>query len=166
VHAGTGFGEPVLKEPRPFSQDFSGGWRKYEASELSFPCWVNILSFLWHWWLDDRKDIRTCATCRQWFSSGTVGRKTERNQITKVYLFQRHLSSSRICRGPCDAEVSQVRRTRWTPNERKALRSTQLPCCRPICLEQSTATSPNDDISREQFARDLKTVLFARAYSS
>ena len=24
----------------------------------------------------------------------------------------------------------------------------------------------NDDISREQFARDLKTVLFARAYSS
>ena len=24
----------------------------------------------------------------------------------------------------------------------------------------------NDDVSREQFARDLKTVLFARAYSS
>jgi len=40
------------------------------------------------------------------------------------------------------AEVSQLRRTRWAPNERKVLRSTQLPCCRTICLEQSTTTSP------------------------
>jgi len=46
----------------------------------------------------------------------------------------RHLSSSCICRRPCDADVSQLRRTRWAPNERKALRSTQLPCCCTICL--------------------------------
>jgi len=28
------------------------------------------------------------------------------------------------------------------PNERKALRSTQFPCRRTICLEQSTTTPP------------------------
>jgi len=57
-------------------------------------------------------------------------------------LLPRHLSSSRIYRGRCDAEVSQLRRTRWAPNEKKMLRSTQLPCCHAICLEQCTATSP------------------------
>jgi len=67
------------------------------------------------------------------------------NRLSRVRKrYRQHLSSSRVCRGPCgaDAKVSQLRRTRWAPNERKALRSTQLPCCRTICLELSTTTPP------------------------
>jgi len=67
---------------------------------------------------------------------------TAASMVYESSLLPRHLSSSCICRGPCDAEVSQLRRTRWAPNKMKALRSTQLPCWRSICLEQSTATPP------------------------
>jgi len=54
-----------------------------------------------------------------------------------AYTFTASLSSSRVCRGPCDAEVSQLRRTHWASHEEKTLQSMKFPCC---CMHQLLGT--------------------------
>jgi len=69
----------------------------------------------------------------------------------------RRQTSSRVCRGPCDAEP------RWR-GKRYSPRSFRVAA--PFVWNNLPRHLRNDDISREQFARDLKTFLFALAYSS
>ena len=71
-------------------------WHQTQRAHHSDTLWHVALaaSHSVHWVQDCADDLQL----RPWYES---------------CLFPRHLSSSHICQGPCDAEVSQLRGTRW-----------------------------------------------------
>jgi len=54
-----------------------------------------------------------------------------------------------------DAEVSQLRKAHWTPQDKKLLHSVKFPCCCTNCLEQSAKTP----YWWGQFVLELKTFI-------